>query len=46
MSGNILLIHPQKFGDDRGWFMESYSRNKAGEYIGETIITLVENAGQ
>lgn len=28
MSGNIILIHPKKFSDDRGWFMESYNRNK------------------
>lgn len=28
MSGIILLVHPQKYGDDRGWFMESYSINR------------------
>lgn len=28
MSGKILLIHPRKFGDDRGWFMETYSQKK------------------
>lgn len=28
MSGNLTLIRPQRFGDDRGWFSEVYSEGK------------------
>ncbi|MEP2757537.1 MAG: dTDP-4-dehydrorhamnose 3,5-epimerase [Hyphomicrobiales bacterium] len=28
MSGDIVLIHPRRFGDDRGWFTESYNKQK------------------
>ena len=28
MSGKIVLIRPRRYGDDRGWFMETYNRQK------------------
>lgn len=28
MSSNVLLIKPKRFGDDRGWFTEFYSKKK------------------
>ena len=24
----LLILHPQVFGDDRGWFMESFNQQK------------------
>ncbi|MDB5592899.1 dTDP-4-dehydrorhamnose 3,5-epimerase [Enterovirga sp.] len=29
MSGRILLLKPRRFGDERGWFMETWSRRAA-----------------
>ncbi len=28
MTGKLVLLHPRKFGDERGWFMETYSKTK------------------
>ena len=32
-----LLITPQAFGDDRGWFYESWNRRKFDEAVGEAV---------
>ncbi|QDG74937.1 dTDP-4-dehydrorhamnose 3,5-epimerase [Labrenzia sp. PHM005] len=28
MSGTVILVHPRRFGDDRGWFTECYNKQK------------------
>lgn len=28
MDGNVLLVHPKRFGDSRGWFTETYSEQR------------------
>lgn len=28
MSGTVILVHPRRFGDDRGWFTECYNKKK------------------
>jgi len=32
-----LLIKPQAFGDERGWFFESWNRRKLDEAVGENV---------
>ncbi|MBB4104675.1 dTDP-4-dehydrorhamnose 3,5-epimerase [Allorhizobium borbori] len=32
MSSKVLLIKPKRFGDERGWFTEVYSKKKFSEY--------------
>ncbi len=29
---DVLIVEPQVFGDHRGWFMETYSKNKMREF--------------
>lgn len=31
MNGHVFLIHPRRFGDNRGWFTEVYSEKRFGE---------------
>ena len=33
-----LLITPQAFGDDRGWFYESWNQRKFDEAVGESVL--------
>ena len=33
-----LLITPKAFGDDRGWFFESWNQRKFDEAIGENVL--------
>ncbi|WP_422018796.1 dTDP-4-dehydrorhamnose 3,5-epimerase [Roseibium sp.] len=42
MSGNVTLIHPRRFGDDRGWFTESYNKQKL-EPLGITCDFVQDN---
>ena len=38
-----LLITPQSFGDDRGWFFESWNQNNFNEAVGETVVFSQDN---
>ena len=38
-----LLITPQSFGDDRGWFFESWNQNNFDEAVGETVVFSQDN---
>ena len=38
-----LLITPQSFGDDRGWFFESWNQNNFNEASGETVLFSQDN---
>jgi dTDP-4-dehydrorhamnose 3,5-epimerase len=40
---DILLIEPQVFGDERGFFFESFSQNKFEEAIGRKINFVQDN---
>ena len=40
---DVLLIEPQVFGDDRGFFYESFNQNKFEESIGKKINFLQDN---
>ena len=31
----LLIIHPQVFGDDRGWFMESFNHQRFAQALEE-----------
>ena len=33
-----LLITPQVFGDDRGWFYESWNQRKFDPAVGESVL--------
>ena len=33
-----LLITPQAFGDDRGWFYESWNQRKFDDAVGESVL--------
>jgi dTDP-4-dehydrorhamnose 3,5-epimerase len=39
----VLLIEPQVFGDDRGFFFESFNQNKFEEAMGKKINFLQDN---
>ena len=34
----LVIIEPTVFGDDRGYFLESYNKKEFEEAIGENII--------
>ena len=38
-----LLITPRAFGDDRGWFFESWNQNNFNEAAGETVLFSQDN---
>ena len=38
-----LLITPRVFGDDRGWFFESWNQNNFNEAVGETVVFSQDN---
>ena len=38
-----LLITPRAFGDDRGWFFESWNQNNFNEAVGETVLFSQDN---
>ena len=38
-----LLITPQAFGDDRGWFYESWNQRKFDESVGESVLFSQDN---
>lgn len=38
-----LLITPQTFGDERGWFFESWNQRKFDEAIGESVLFSQDN---
>ena len=38
-----LLITPQAFGDDRGWFYESWNQRKFDEGVGESVLFSQDN---
>ena len=38
-----LLITPQVFGDDRGWFYESWNQRKFDEGVGESVLFSQDN---
>ena len=40
---DVLLIEPQVFGDDRGFFYESFNQNKFEEAIGKKINFVQDN---
>jgi dTDP-4-dehydrorhamnose 3,5-epimerase len=40
---DVLLIEPQVFGDDRGFFFESFNQNKFEEAIGKKINCVQDN---
>lgn len=39
----LLIIEPKVFGDDRGFFYESFNRNKFNELIGQQINFVQDN---
>ena len=38
-----LLITPRAFGDDRGWFFESWNQNNFNKAAGETVLFSQDN---
>ena len=42
----VLSIKPQKLGDERGWFMESFKKNLLEKAVGRTIHFCQENQAQ
>ena len=38
-----LLITPRSFGDDRGWFFESWNQNNFNEAVGENVVFSQDN---
>ena len=38
-----LLITPRTFGDERGWFFESWNQNNFDEAVGETVVFSQDN---
>ena len=38
-----LLMTPKCFGDDRGWFFESWNRRSFDEAVGETVVFSQDN---
>ena len=39
----VLLITPPAFGDERGWFMESWNQRKFDEAVGEAVVFSQDN---
>ena len=39
----VLLITPAAFGDERGWFMESWNQRKFDEAVGEAVVFSQDN---
>lgn len=42
MTGKLVLLHTRKFGDERGWFMETYNKTKF-EALGQTYDFVQDN---
>ena len=42
----VLSIKPQKLGDERGWFMESFKKNLLEKAVGRAIHFCQENQAQ
>ena len=40
---DVLIIEPQVFGDDRGFFMETYQQERYGEYLGSDTQFVQDN---
>ena len=38
-----LLISPQAFGDERGWFFESWNQRRLDEAVGEAVVFSQDN---
>ena len=38
-----LLISPQAFGDERGWFFESWNQRRFNEAVGEAVVFSQDN---
>tara|TARA_B100001063_G_scaffold195731_1_gene187534 strand:- start:578 stop:1168 length:591 start_codon:yes stop_codon:yes gene_type:complete len=38
-----LLIRPPAFGDDRGWFFESWNQRKFDDAVGESVVFCQDN---
>ena len=38
-----LLISPKAFGDERGWFFESWNQRKFDEAVGEAVVFSQDN---
>ena len=38
-----LLISPQAFGDERGWFFESWNQRRFDEAVGEAVVFSQDN---
>ena len=38
-----LLITPEAFGDDRGWFFESWNQRKFDDAVGEAVLFSQDN---
>ena len=38
-----LLISPRAFGDERGWFFESWNQNNFNEAVGENVVFSQDN---
>lgn len=39
----VLILEPQTFGDDRGFFLESYNRKRFGEAVGRDLDFVQDN---
>ena len=40
---DVLVIQPKIFGDDRGWFFESFNENDFSAAVGEKVIFVQDN---
>ena len=40
---DVLMIQPKIFGDDRGWFFESFNENDFSAAVGEKVIFVQDN---
>jgi dTDP-4-dehydrorhamnose 3,5-epimerase len=40
---DVLVIEPKVFGDDRGWFFESFNENDFSAAVGEKVIFVQDN---
>ena len=40
---DVLIIEPKVFGDDRGWFYESFNENDFSQAVGEKITFVQDN---
>lgn len=39
----VLVLEPRIFGDDRGWFFESYNADRFSEAVGRTVTFVQDN---